>query len=104
MEEYIKEYSKDIKLIIVGNNKDLEDKRNFSREEVIKFCGYKNINEFEVSSNSGTNISKCIGKLIMDIIKSKNKNEKSLKPFLKLDKYISFWFNYIILKYLIKYL
>ena len=90
VEEYMKEYSKDIKLIIVGNNKDLEDKRNVTREEVMKFCGYKNINEFEVSSYSDTNISKYIGKLIMDIIKSKNKSEKSLKSFLVLDKYISF--------------
>ena len=92
VEEYMKEYSKDIKLMIVGNNKDLEDKRSVSREEVIKFCGNKNIDEFEVSTNLGTNISKCIGKLIMKIIenRTKNVNVNSLKFFSVLDKYISF--------------
>ena len=93
VEQYMKEeYSKHIKLIIVGNNKDLEDKRNVSREEVIKFCRNKNIDEFEVSSNLGTNISKCIGKLIMKIIgnRKKNVNENNLKFFSVLDKYISF--------------
>ena len=88
----MKEYSKDIKIIIVGNNKDLEDKGSVSRDEVIKFCGNKNIDEFEVSTNLGTNISKCISKLIMKIIgnRKKNVNENSLKFFSVLDKYISF--------------
>ena len=83
VEEYMKEYSKNIKLIIVGNNKYLEDKRTVSRVEVIKFCGNKNIDDFEVSTNLGTNISKCISKLIMKIIgnRKKNVNENSLKFF-----------------------
>ena len=90
VEEYMKGYSKNIKLIIVGNNKDLENKRTVSREEVINFCGNKIINEFEVSSNLGTNIQKCIGKLIMDIISNRNKNDKGLKFLSEFDKYISF--------------
>ena len=90
VEEYMKEYSKVIKLIIVGNNKDLEEKRKVSREEVKQFCDIKMIEEFEVSSNFGTNISRCISKLIKGIAGSRKIDEQNLKIFSKLDKYISF--------------
>ena len=73
---YIKDIkSENVKVIIVGNNMDMEDKRQVSKETVKIFCEKYNIENIEVSSSLGTNVSKCFETLTKLIIENKSKEE-----------------------------
>ena len=73
---YIKDIkSENVKVIIVGNNMDMEDKRQVSKETVKIFCEKYNIENIEVSSSLGTNVSKCFETLAKLIIENKSKEE-----------------------------
>ena len=73
---YIKDIkSENVKVIIVGNNMDMEDKRQVSKETVKIFCEKYNIENIEVSSSLGTNVSKCFETLTKLIIGNKSKEE-----------------------------
>ena len=67
--------SENVKVIIVGNNMDMEDKRQVSKETVKIFCEKYNIENIEVSSSLGTNVSKCFETLAKLIIENKSKEE-----------------------------
>lgn len=67
--------SENVKVIIVGNNMEKEDKRQVSKETVKIFCEKYNIENIEVSSSLGTNVSKCFETLAKLIIENKSKEE-----------------------------
>ena len=58
----------------------MEDKRQVSKETVKIFCEKYNIENIEVSSSLGTNVSKCFETLAKLIIENKSK-EKLLREF-----------------------
>ena len=51
----------------------MEDKRQVSKETVKIFCEKYNIENIEVSSSLGTNVSKCFETLAKLIIENKSK-------------------------------
>ena len=67
--------SENVKVIIVGNNMEKEDKRQVSKGEVKSFGEKYNIENIEVSSSLGTNVSKCFETLAKLIIENKSKEE-----------------------------
>ena len=64
-----------VKVIIVGNNMEKEDKRQVSKGEIKSFGEKYNIENIEVSSSLGTNVSKCFETLAKLIIENKSKEE-----------------------------
>ena len=64
-----------VKVIIVGNNKEMENERQVSKDMVKSFCEKHNIESIEVSSRLGTNVSKCFETLTKLIIGNKSKEE-----------------------------
>ena len=64
-----------VKVIIVGNNKEMENERQVSKDMVKSFCEKYNIESIEVSSRLGTNVSKCFETLTKLIIGNKSKEE-----------------------------
>ena len=71
----VEESKENIKKIIVGNNMDLENKREVSKERLKNFCDNNNIKGFEVSTKLGINISECFEFLVKLIIGNKSKDE-----------------------------
>ena len=71
----VEESKENIKKIIVGNNMDLENKREVSKERLKNFCDNNNIRGFEVSTKLGINISECFEFLVKLIIGNKSKDE-----------------------------
>ena len=73
---YIKDIkSEDVKVIIVGNNMEMANERQVSKDMVKSFCEKYNIESIEVSSRLGTNVSKCFETLTKLIIGNKSKEE-----------------------------
>ena len=68
-------FDPNVKKILVGNNLDLEEKRQVSRETVKKLCDKLNIKEIEISTKLGTNISECFELLVESIIGNMSKEE-----------------------------
>ena len=68
-------FDPNVKKILVGNNLDLEEKRQVSRETVKKLCDKLNIKEIEISTKLGTNISQCFKLLVESIIGNMSKEE-----------------------------
>ena len=71
----VEDSKENIKKIIVGNNMDLENKREVSKERLKNFCDNNNIKGFEVSTKLGINISECFEFLVKLIIGNKSKDE-----------------------------
>lgn len=66
---YVKENSKqNVKLILVGNKTDLEEKRVVSKEEGQKFADDNGLLFFETSAKSGENIEEMFNKCTEDIV------------------------------------
>ena len=73
---YIKDIkSENVKVIIVGNNMEMANERQVSKDMVKSFCEKYNIESIEVSSRLGTNVSKCFETLTKLIIGNKSKEE-----------------------------
>ena len=51
---------RDVKFIITGNKIDLNEHREVSKEEVLKFCEEKNLEHIEISSKSNDNVNACL--------------------------------------------
>lgn len=74
------------KKILVGNNLDLEENREVSRETVKRLCDKLNIKEIEISTKLGINISECFELLVDSIIGNMSK-EELLKKYSKEARY-----------------
>ena len=66
---------RDVKFIITGNKIDLNEHREVSKEEVLKFCEEKNLEHIEISSKSNDNVNACFKMLINSIVKDKSKED-----------------------------
>ena len=66
---------RDVKFIITGNKIDLNEHREVSKEEVLKFCEEKNLEHIEISSKSNDNVYACFKMLINSIVKDKSKED-----------------------------
>ena len=75
----IKEFNNDTKILLLGNNKELEDQRNVSYEVGEKFAQKNNLLFIEASPKTGDNVSEAFELLAEEIINSTNFEEKSKK-------------------------
>ena len=71
----IEEKYRNVKFIITGNKIDLNEHREVSKEEVLKFCEEKNLEHIEISSKSNDNVNACFKMLINSIVKDKSKED-----------------------------
>jgi Ras-related protein Rab-1A len=82
LEESIKSCDPDVQFVIFGNKKDLESKREVTKEEVMNFIKDKDILYFETSAKSGENVENAFFKITEKIHeKQKNSIEKTQQPF-----------------------
>ena len=65
-----KNANKNVKIILIGNNCDLEDKREVSYQEGKDFAQNNNMLFFEVSAKNNTNINEAFKSLVEEIINS----------------------------------
>ena len=75
----IKKIDNDIKILLLGNNKELEDQRNVSYEEGEEFAQKNNLLFIEASPKTGENATEAFELLAEEIINSTNFEEKSKK-------------------------
>ena len=68
--EIEKNANKNVKIILIGNNCDLEDKREVSYQEGKDFAQKNNMLFFEVSAKNNTNINEAFESLVEEIINS----------------------------------
>ena len=68
--EIEKNANKNVKIILIGNNCDLEDKREVSYQEGKDFAQNNNMLFFEVSAKNNTNINEAFESLVEEIINS----------------------------------
>ena len=68
--EIEKNANKNVKIILIGNNCDLEDKREVSYREGKDFTQKNNMLFFEVSAKNNTNINEAFESLVQEIINS----------------------------------
>ena len=78
--EIEKNASKNVKILLMGNNCDLEDKRQVSYQEGKDFAAKNNLIFFEASARDNINIKEAFELLIEEIINSTiNNDEKKNK-------------------------
>ena len=68
--EIEKNASKNVKILLIGNNCDLKDKRQVSYQEGKDFAQNNNMLFFEVSAKNNTNINEAFESLVEEIINS----------------------------------
>ena len=89
--EIINDNFTNVSIILFGNKCDLEDKREVSKEDAIKFATSYNLTYLETSAKTNTNIKEGILKIANEVyikyknveqpIKLNNKKGKKKKPF-----------------------
>ena len=62
----------DYKMIIVGNKKDCEDKRQIDFQTLKEFGEVKQINYFEVSAKTGEGIDQIFNDFVIELLKYRN--------------------------------
>lgn len=77
LEEAYKSCDPDVQFVILGNKKDLVDKREVLKEDVDKFIEGKDIIFFETSAKSGENVEKAFFKITEKIYEKQSTLEKS---------------------------
>lgn len=58
-----------VKLIILGNKTDMEEKREVDAEEMRQFCQQKGISFLEVSAKSGDNVLQAFETISAELMK-----------------------------------
>jgi len=75
-----KEPNIDVKVIIVGNKKDLADKRVVSYEEVKKVADSNNAKYYEASAKTGEGVNEVFQQLVQDLLKTIPRNGSNPSP------------------------
>lgn len=75
----IKQLAPNIPIILLGNKKDLENKRAISKEKGEEFSKKQNITFFETSGKTGENVDESFMYLAEEIIKLNNNNNDDNK-------------------------
>ena len=77
--EIEKNASKNVKILLMGNNCDLEDKRQVSYQEGKDFAAKNNLNFFEASAKDNINIKEAFELLTEEMINSDQNEEQKFK-------------------------